>query len=43
MSLLSQMWKTHKRNVQNGAQVEARDIDIEALAVDFVTGLSLRE
>jgi len=45
MSLLSQMWKMHKMSARDQGQeaVNVRDIDIDALALDFVTNLSLKE
>ena len=51
MSLLSQMWKMHKESVRDQGQAgdtrtamsTIADIDIDALALDFVTNLSLKE
>ena len=43
MSLLSQMWKIHKRNVEKGGADDPKDVDIESLAIDFVAGLSLQD
>ena len=41
MSLLSQMWKIHKTKIGKGDAVRVEDIDIDALALDLVTNLSL--
>jgi hypothetical protein len=39
------MWKMHKVSARDQGQevVHPRDIDIDALALDFVTNLSLKE
>ena len=44
MGLLSQIWKLHKRQVrETGKEVPTSEINIDALALDFITNLSLKD